>query len=133
MNEQDKYYVFFSRIPNSTYIFPDGVQAAFVNGRYTTKDAGRAAHLQGIVEEGNPHIYIDPEKTTLTEAELDPMAEYDARVIAKYLAAQASQTSNDMGSSEQGRLNVADTSNIAAAASGSDSGATPGIKVSLGK
>lgn len=116
-----EYFVFYSRIPNSTVIFPDGTSAGFVNGRYTTQDEEKAAILRQAIEGGNNSLYLDAEKPKLTEAELDPMAEYKARVIAEYLEKQANAASNDRGTSTQGRLNVADTSSIGEAAADSSS------------
>ena len=83
MSEEVKYFVFYNRIPNSTFIFPDGTQAAFTNGRYATPDADKAIYLNEVVKQGNPHIYLNEDKLVLTETELDPMAEYKARVIAE--------------------------------------------------
>jgi len=134
MSEEVKYFVFYNRIPNSTFIFPDGTQAAFTNGRYATPDADKAIYLNEVVKQGNPHIYLNEDKLVLTETELDPMAEYKARIIAEYLASQgAGNPEKDMGTSIQGKLNVADTSNIGAAAADSTSGVTPGVVVSIGK
>ena len=133
----DLYYVFFSHIPNSTVIYPDGTVAAFIGGRYTTKDKYKASILQDAIAAGHPHIYVDTAKLQLTEAELDPMAEYKARVIAEYEASKiAGDKNSDKGSSTQGRLNVADTNSVGEAAADSTSGAaasTPAVKISLGK
>lgn len=123
-SEEPSYYVFYSRIPNSTIIFPDGTSAGFVGGRYTTKDAYKASLLQDAIAAGNQSLYIDVDKPMLTEAELDPMAEYNARIIAEYLASQISANKeSDKGNSTQGRLNITDTKSVGAAAASSDSGA----------
>lgn len=132
MKSNDSYFVFYSRVINGTVIFPDGTAAGFVNGRYTTQDETKAQVLRDAIDAGHPHLYIDADKPVLTEAELDPMAEYKARVIAEYEASKiAGDKNSDKGSSSQGRLNVADTGSIGAAAADSTSGATatPGIKV----
>lgn len=132
--EEKKFFAFYSRIHNSTHIFPDGTLAAFTGGRYTTDDEQKAAHLRAEIKSGNQYLFLDEEKQVLTEAELDPMAELKARIIAEYEAKKASDTSNDMGESDSGKLNVADTSSIAQAAMGSDSGAvaaTPGITLAV--
>ena len=120
--------VFYSRIPNSTFIFADGTFAAFTGGRYTTSDKNRAVELQKEIAAKHAYIYQDPLKLQITEAELDPMAEMKARIIAEYEMGQATAKTNVRGSSDQGRLNVADSSVIAAAAAGSDSGAVATVK-----
>jgi len=119
----EKYFVFYNRIANSNYIFPDGSQANFTGGRYATQDEDKAAHLNSVVKQGNPHIFIDPAKLMLTVDELDPMAELKARIIAEYEAKQA-LTKGEMGTSVQGKLNVADTLSIGEGAADSTSGAT---------
>ena len=131
--DEAKYFVFYSRIPNSTIIFPDGTSAGFVNGRYTTQDEYKAQILREAIAAGNQSLYIDAEKPMLTETELDPMAEYNARIIAEYVQAQATKASNDMGGSSQGKLNVADTGSVGALAADSTSGATAPVSVKTSK
>jgi hypothetical protein len=131
--EEAKYHVFYCRIPNSNYIFPDGTQANFTGGRYATQDEGKAHHLREVVKQGNVHIYIDPDKLELTEAELDPMAELKARIIAEHEAKKAIEQ-GAMGEYAQGKLNVADSNSIGQAAADSSSGATastPGVAVAM--
>lgn len=127
------YFVFFSRIPNSNVIFPDGSQANFTNGRYATDDPSKANFLKSECKLGNPYIYFDPDKEVVTETDLDPMAEYNARIIAAYEAKKAAEDKTvDRGTSDQGKLNVADTRNIASAESDSDSPAVkPALKITL--
>ena len=117
------YHAFFSRIPNSTFIFPDGTTAAFISGRYTTDNEDRANTLKTEIAAGNPYIFQDAGKLKLTATELDPMAELKARIIAEYEMKKASETDNDRGASIAGKLNIADTGTIASAAAGSSSGA----------
>ena len=124
--DEAKYFVFYSRVPNSNYIFPDGTQANFVGGRYATQDEGKAHHLREVVRQGNQHIYLDQEKLVLTEAELDPMAELKARIIAEYEEKKALEQGN-MGEYTAPKLNVADSNSIGLAAADSSSGATPAI------
>lgn len=116
MADQDKYFVFYNHIPNSTFIFPDGQLAQFTNGRYVTQDPVRASLLTSEVQRGNQSIYVDPTKLTATEEELDPMAEYKARVIAEYLAKQGGEV--EASASDSGKLNVTDTASVGEAGSG---------------
>ena len=121
--EEKKYYVFYSRIPNSTVYFPDGSVATFPGGKFATDDEGKAAFLLQEIKRGNMYLHIDPLKFEVTAAELDPQAEYEARIIAKYLESQKAKENADVGSSEQGKLNTVTTANVGAAAVGSASGA----------
>lgn len=134
------YDLFFSHVPNSTFIFPNGEVAAFVGGRYATDNAAKAAYLQYEIDCGNPHLHRKEGYMQVSKADLAPDAEYRKRVIAEYLAKEAADKADkpEMGSSEQGKLNVADTSSIAAgAADSSSTGATApaagGVTVNLGK
>jgi hypothetical protein len=120
---EKKFYVFYNRVPNSSYIFPDGTIAAFTGGRYATDDEAKAQHLTAVAQQGNPHIFVDPAKMQLTESELDPMAELKARIREQVIQELATKKDNDMGSSTSGKLNIADSNTIGEAAAGSDSGA----------
>lgn len=134
--KQEMFYVFYNRIPNSNYIFPDGVQAQFVGNRYVTSEKERADILMREIAAGNLHIFVDPNKLQVSKAELDPMAELKARIIAEYEASRAGGAQLADSSTEQGKLNVVNTATIFQAAADSDSAgsaALPGIKVSLAK
>jgi len=115
--------VFFSHTPNSNFVFPNGQLAAFVGGRYVTNEPAKAAYLQYEIDQGHPTIYRKPECLTLDKASLAPDAEYRKQVIAQYLAEQSAQTGKDMGSYEQGNLNVTDTSSLVQGAADSSSAA----------
>lgn len=133
---EQKFFAFYSRVPNSTFIFPNGVSAVFTGGRFTTQDETQANHLYWEIKQGNQHIFINEQKLTLVESELDPMAELKARIIAEYLAKEGLKTTES--TSEQGKLNVADTASIGAAAAdssseGSAATVVPGVKLSLSK
>ena len=133
------YDVFFCHVPNSTFIFPNGALAVFTGGRYATSDPAKAAYLQYEIDQGNPHIFRKDDCRQLAQSDLAPDAEYRKRVIAEYLAAQEAAKLNpaDMGSYEQGNLNVTDTTGIQAGAADSDSGAAasttgaPAVAISI--
>lgn len=105
------YDLFFSHIPNSTFIFPNGEVAAFQGGRYATDNPAKAAYLQYEIDAGNPYLYRKEGSMQVSKEDLAPDAEYRKRVIAEYLASQEAAKANppEMGTSEQGKLNVADT------------------------
>ena len=121
--EEQKFFVFYNRIPNSTVYFPDGSVALFPGGKYVTSDKGKAAFLVQEVERGNIYLYIDPLKFEVTKEELDPEAQYKARIIAEYLESQKGAEQKDAGTSEQGTLKTVTTATVGAAAVGSTSGA----------
>ena len=125
-----EYYVFYCTIPNSTFIFTDGTLAPFTGGRYTTDDEEKAYQLNKEIAAGNNHFYVNKDKLKVTEEELDPMAEYKAKVIADFLAKQTKPI--DAGNYAQGPLNVSDSASLGAAAAQSDSAPT-GVRVSIPK
>lgn len=127
-----EYYVFYCTIPNSTFIFTDGSLAPFTGGRYATDDEEKAYQLNKEIAAGNNHFYVNKDKLKVTEEELDPMAEYKAKVIADFLAKQAKPI--DAGNYVQGPLNVSDTASFGEAAAQSDSVSAPtGVHVSIPK
>ena len=132
---EQKFCVFFNHIPNSNMIFPDGSIAAFTGGRFATDNPDKVAFLQSEIKNGNPHLYIKEDFLVVSADQLAPDAELRARYFAEFQAQQEAIAKGDTtyGSSEQGKLNVADTSVIAAGAADSSSGATPGITLSVGK
>ena len=108
--------LFFSRIPTVNYAFKDGTLAKFLFHKFATEDETQIAELEAECKKGHPIYYVDPEHTHITEAELNPMKAMRDKIIAEYLAEQAGQLSpeNDRGSSDQGALKTANTTNIAA-------------------
>lgn len=127
-----EYYVFYCTIPNSTFIFTDGTLAPFTGGRYVTNDEEKAYQLNKEITAGNNHFYVNKDKLKVTEEELDPMAEYKAKVIADFLAKQAKPI--DAGNYVQGHLNVSDSASLGVAAAQSDSAPTKsGVHVSIPK
>ena len=132
MSDQKQYHVFYCTIPNSTFIFTDGTLAPFTGGRYVTDDEEKAYQLNKEIAAGNNHFYVNKEKLKVTEEELDPMAEYKAKVIEDFLAKQAKPI--DAGNYVQGPLNVSDSASLGAGAAQSDSApAKSGVHVSIPK
>ena len=79
--------VYYSRINSCRYVFPDGSEAAFIGGRYTTSDPVKIAHLDNEVELGHPHIFVDPDLVQMDSADLDPMEVLKKKIIADAIAA----------------------------------------------
>lgn len=91
--------VYYSRISSSRYVFPDGSEAAFIGGRYTTDDKDKIAHLNAEVEKGHPYIFVDPNLKQMDSADLDPMEVLKKKIIAEAIAAgeiQKVQTSESV-------------------------------------
>ena len=107
--EDKTLHLFISRIPNSTFVFPDGTIAVFKAGQYATDVEAKIQWLNHEISEGHPFIYVDPEKVTVLQSDLDPEQALRKRIIAEYLAEQQAiaKGDKDMGTSEQGKLNVA--------------------------
>lgn len=125
---EKKFYVFYSRLPNSSVIFADGSIAVFVGGKLVLEDEGKAAVLLQEIKRGSNTIYIDPIKFEVTEAELDPQAEYKAKIIAEYEAEKAAKELKDAGTSSQGKLNTLTTAGVSTGAVNSVSG-TQGLQL----
>ena len=91
-----------SHIPSSKYIFKNGKEANFIQGRYTTADETEIAELDAEVKAGHPFIFVKADEATVDSDQLSPLEHIKQQAIKEYLAAQASATdnSNDMGSTE---------------------------------
>jgi len=114
---------FFSRIPSVKYIFTNGKEAHFINGRFTTDVVGEIEQLNAEIAEGHPHLFTKPEALTITVADLDPLAEIKRKAIEEHMAklAAASNPENDMGTSEQTKLDVANSVSVKGATAASNS------------
>lgn len=86
--------LYFSRISSCRYVFPDGSEAAFISGRYSTDDPAKIANLDYEISKGHPHIFTDPDKLQVSESSLDPMEELKAKIISEYLAKQEQEAKN---------------------------------------
>lgn len=133
--------VFRSNLLTMRYVFKAGKVANFltkdgVTSQYVTDLSHEIEELDAEIAMGHPHILEGKEETT--EA-VDTMEALRQKHIQEYLAAQAKATKkdNDAGSSEQGKLNMSHSGNIAEAAAGSDSTVTntpaTGVKINVAK
>lgn len=114
-----------SRIYSCKYGFKNGKEANFVDFKYLTDIPSEIEELDAEIALKHPTIYVDQEKKTVDTSKLDPLEDIRAKAVADYIAQQknAVKDGNDMGLSSPGKLNVATSANIAAAAAGSASGA----------
>ena len=113
--------VFKATIPSINFIFSNGKPAIFVSGVYRTEVDWEIKELQKEISSGHPHIYIDPQETTIESDMVDPMNALRAKIIAEYVAkekAAAGDTSRDMGISIQQPIKPANTLDISDAAMG---------------
>lgn len=116
--------VFKCRIPSSKYLFSNGKEANFIGGRYMTDVEAEISALEDEIKLGHPHIYVDSAEKEIDTEQMDPIEQIKKKAIAEYVAAQAKaiKTSNDMGNTEQGKLQgIGNSSSTSMLATGSDS------------
>lgn len=115
--------VFKSRVPFCKYLFKNGKEANFIGGVYTTDIETEIEELDTEIKLKHPTLFIDASDKERDTEKIDPLDEIRRKAVADYLAGVAAATnkSNDRGTTEQGRLNVANSSTIAEASAGSDS------------
>ena len=115
--------IYTSAIPFSSYFLKNGKQVAFVGGEYATDNQLEIDELDAQVADGGADIMYAGEKEVATVSETVDAIKKAA--IAEYLANQAAATdkNNDLGTSDNGKLNLANSNTVAEGAAGSDSGA----------
>lgn len=121
--------VFRANIPSCRYVFKEGKVAAFLSGKYTTNIAGEISELDAEVALGHPNITANAEEVLDV---IEPLELLKKRHIEEYLASVAKSIakSNDAGFSDQGKLNVANSTTISEGAAGSDSVNAPAPVIS---
>jgi len=124
-NERIAVRVFRSNIASMRYIFKNGKTAAFLtdNGstsKYVTNIRHEIEELDEEIALGHPNIHVREE---VVEPVIEPLEALKARHFAEFkkIYEAASLKTNDAGYSEQGRLNVANSTTVAEGAAGSDS------------
>lgn len=119
-------HLFMSRAPVMGYVFRDGSYARFVNHRFITKLRTQIEEMNIVCEEGG-NYYVNPEEVIALPPE-DPYAALREQIRKEVEAEMRSRTKNtDMGTSEQGKLNVMNSSGIVGASAHSNSSPTPGV------
>lgn len=113
-----------SRIYSCKYAFKNGKEANFVDFKYLTDIKSEIEELDYEISLGHPTLYVDPTRKTVDTSKIDPLEDIRKKAVDDYIAQQKNATlmSNDRGTSEPGKLNVATTVNVAAASAGSSSG-----------
>ena len=112
-----------STIKFNNIVFPNGNVAHFKGGMFATDVPAQIDYLDAqIAQNGfNGIIYIDPNARTITAEQENPMLALKKKFYEQFQAEKAGflDPSNDMGSSDQGKLKPASTTDIAPVALGS--------------
>lgn len=117
--------VYYSNMLTMKYIFKAGKVAAFLtkNGRtseYTTNIKHEIEELDAEIELGHPNITSSPEETVAVIEPVEALRQKHFEEFKKMME-KATLKTNDAGTSDQGKLNVANSTSIAEASAGSDS------------
>lgn len=107
----------------------NGKEAVFILGpgrvgRYFTTNPVEIALLDQEIALGHPNIFVDANEYELSEEAADPVSFMKAKIRAEVIAEMkrnelaATDPARDMGTSEQGKLNAANTSDVAPVAAG---------------
>jgi hypothetical protein len=130
--------VFKSSMGTLFYVLKNGKAAHFVGGKYLTDMEEEIKELESEIRNGHPHIYIDDKEKEI-DVHADPLKGIKDLAVKEYLAEQARLSAEalnkgNMGETEQGKLNVANSTSVAAGASGSSSNAgAVGVNTGAGK
>lgn len=122
-------HLFKSRIPSCQYAFKKGRLAIFRRGEYITDVQEEIDELTSEIASGHPTLYVDPKEVTVSPERDDPIASLRAKIALEERArileemAAATNPGRDLGTSEQGKLNAASTSDIAPTAANGDASA----------
>jgi hypothetical protein len=113
-----------STIPFNNVIFPNGHVGHFKGGMFATDNPEYIDHLdKEIAKNGfGGVVFIDPNARTITAEQENPMLALRKKFFEEFQREQAAHLNpeNDMGTSEQGPLKPASTSDIAPVALGGD-------------
>jgi hypothetical protein len=106
-----------STIKFCNIILPDGTRLDFKGGMYITGDESVISYLDRAIARNEyvGQIYIDPNARTVTAEQENPLLALRKKMYAEFLAEQQAQLNpaNDMGTSTQGPLKAASTTDIA--------------------
>lgn len=122
-------YLFKSPLPHWTFVFPNGKKLVFSKGIATTSDPKEVAHLNAEIELGHPSIYVDPNEIQVSLDRIDPIAALRGRMRQELLAeiaeemAKATDPTNNLGKSDQGKFKPASTTDMIAVTANGDASA----------
>ena len=113
-----------STIKFNNIIYPNGHVAHFKGGMFATDDPDQIGYLDGQIAKNGfgGVIYIDPNARTITAEQENPLLALRKKFFEEFKQEQAAHLNpaNDMGTSDQGKLNPASTTDIAPVAIGGD-------------
>lgn len=117
-----------STIKFNNIVFPNGHVAHFKGGMFVTDNPAHIDYLDAQIAQNGfgGIIYIDQNARTITAEQENPMLALRRKFYEEFQAEKAAQMNpgNDMGTSEQGKLNPASTTDIAPVALGGDGAAS---------
>jgi hypothetical protein len=117
-----------STLKFNSVVFPNGHVAHFKGGMFITSDADQIAYLDAQISKNGfgGVIFIDPNARTLTAEQENPMLALRKKFYEEFQAEKLAQSNpmNDLGTSDQGKLKPASTTDIAPVALGGDGAAS---------
>lgn len=117
-----------STLKFNNVVFPNGHVAHFKGGMFVTDVPAHIEYLDDQIAQGGfgGVVYVDPSARTITAEQENPMLALRAQFYREFEAERAAfvSPSNNMGTSEQGKLNPASTTDIAPVALGGDGAAS---------
>lgn len=119
-------HLYKSTVKTMNIITPQGKILNFKFGRFATDEQDVIEWLDRAVAKNEfaGTVFIDPNQRTTSADEENPAKAYRDLIIKEYLEQQARlNPNNDMGTSDQGKLRTANTTNIAAVTAGGDAAA----------
>lgn len=135
--------VFRSNIVTMRYVFKNGKVAPFltkngIDSEYATNIEHEIQELDAEIASNHPNISSKPAETVETLEPIEALKKKHFEEFKKMLASNTLKT-NDAGTSEQGKLHVANSTTIGDGAAGSDSsvgnvnttGAMSAVKISI--
>lgn len=116
-----------STVKFGNVIMPEGRILHFKAGMYITADQEEIDYLDRAIakNEYRGQIFIDPNARTITAEQENPLLALRKKFFEEFMEEQRRMLNpeNDMGTSEQGKLNAASTTSIAPTAAGGDGAA----------
>jgi hypothetical protein len=94
------YRVFKSSLRSCKYIFKDGTNGYFIDGRMVTDNEDHIAEMEHEIKHKHPTFFIDDKDSTSDTPQLDPMSALKKKIIEDYLKEQKEQAVKDMGNSD---------------------------------
>ncbi len=99
--DEKVFNVYYCNRQSMHMCLPNGRKLAFTNRQHITDVSEVIRFLDGEIERGNRAIFIDPEKLTMTSADMNPMAAIEnalrKKILAEITAEQEAAKPREMG------------------------------------